>query len=198
MQYFFFHKSASNRRRRNKITYSKDDAGKWLNDQHLIMSHGSNYFNDTFTTSHLITDWNSIKMNLYNHYKYDLTTLDKPLLDSEITRAIFSFKPFKVPWPDILHPFFFQKYQHIIGQSVKNLCHKIFNTQQIPNDIIKTYLCLIPKIPNANNIEFFRSISLCNTIYKTITKILANCLKPFLDQIISPFSNQIHETQKSL
>lgn len=99
----FFHISASNRRRRNKITYFKEDASKWLNDQHLIMSYVSNYFNNTFTTSHLITDWNNIKINPYGHYKYDLTTLEKPLLESDITRAIFSFKPFKAPEPDGCH-----------------------------------------------------------------------------------------------
>lgn len=101
-----FHISASNSRRRNKLTYSKDDIGKWVNDQHLIMSHICNYFNDTFTTSHSITNWNSIKTNPSSHYKYDLTNLDNSLLDDEITRALVSFKPFKSPGQMTFTPFF--------------------------------------------------------------------------------------------
>lgn len=110
----FFHITASNRRRRNKITYFKDDSGQWLNDQHFIMSHIYNYFNNIFSTSHSTTDWNIVKCNLSSFHMYDLTTLDKPLSYREITRAIFSFKPFKAPGPNGLYPFFYQKYWHIV------------------------------------------------------------------------------------
>lgn len=78
-----------------------------------------------------------------------------------------------------------------------NLCHKTFNNQEIPEDINKTYLCLVPKISNANNIKNFRPVSLCNTIYKTVTKIVANCLKPFLEQIISQFQTSFMKHRRA-
>lgn len=49
-----------------------------------------------------------------------------------------------------------------------------------------TFLALMPKQAVTNRIEQFRPISLCNVIYKVITKILANRLKPFLDDLIHP------------
>lgn len=76
-----------------------------------------NYFRDTFTTSHLSTDWNNMKTSPYSCYKYDLKILDKPLLDGEVTRAIFFFKPFKAPGPDGLYPFFSKN----IGILLENL-----------------------------------------------------------------------------
>lgn len=46
-------------------------------------------------------------------------------------------------------------------------------------------IALIPKIENPSSPQNFRPISLTNIIYKTITKILANCLKRTLPSIIS-------------
>lgn len=56
----------------------------------------------------------------------------------------------------------------------------------VPPDLNKTFIALIPKSNNANHITQFRPISLCNTIYKVFTKILATRIKHLLNTIISP------------
>lgn len=99
---------------------------------------------------------------------------------------VFSFISYKALGPDGLYPFFFQKYWHIVGSKVINLCRNVFKTQKIPPNINDTYLCLFSKINNAINLKKnFRPISLCNTIYKIITKIIANRIKSFLNFLIS-------------
>ena len=45
---------------------------------------------------------------------------------------------------------------------------------------------LIPKVPNPESVTQLRSISLCNTLYKLLTKFLVNRLKPFLLAMIHP------------
>ncbi|KAF3653639.1 hypothetical protein FXO37_16869 [Capsicum annuum] len=113
-------------------------------------------------------------------------SLTTPLNRKEVQDAIFSFKPLKAPCPDGLHPFFYQKYNSTVGESVVNLCTHIFTNYSIPEAINTTYLCLIPKVSGASTISQYRPISLCNTMYKIVTKIIVNRIKPLLLDIIGP------------
>jgi hypothetical protein len=47
-------------------------------------------------------------------------------------------------------------------------------------------ITLIPKVKNPTQISEFHPISCCNTLYKCISKILANTLKMCLNGFISP------------
>lgn len=99
------------------------------------------------------------------------------------------------PGPRWDPPPLFKSQWHIVGNSVKKLCHEVFETKTLLNNINDTFLCLIPKFPNANNLRNFRPISLCNTIYKVITKIIANRIKPYLVNLISPYKTSFLKGQ---
>jgi hypothetical protein len=49
-----------------------------------------------------------------------------------------------------------------------------------------TFLSLIAKEEHVNHPKKFIPISLCNVIYKLLTKVIARRLKPILSIIISP------------
>ena len=82
-------------------------------------------------------------------------------------------------------PFFYQKYWDIVGVNVSSCVLQALNTGVMPRDINNTYICLILKIKNPQKITDYRPISLCNLIYKLISKVLANRLKKILHEVIN-------------
>ncbi|KAK9990873.1 hypothetical protein SO802_025858 [Lithocarpus litseifolius] len=50
----------------------------------------------------------------------------------------------------------------------------------------ETLISLIPKCQSPASLNNYRPISLCNTVYKMVTKIIVGRLRPFLDKLISP------------
>lgn len=128
----FFHIKTTSRRRRNNIVYFKDDNRNWLDDQNAITTHTINFFAKLFTTSHDNLNWSYIKNDTPNFHTIDLSSLDKPLRNHEIRKAVFSFKPYKVQVRMGYTLSFFWKYWHIVGSKVINLCHNVFQTKKSP------------------------------------------------------------------
>ena len=56
----------------------------------------------------------------------------------------------------------------------------------MPSHLNETLITLIPKHLGADYLATFRPISLCNTVYKVVTKIIVKRLRPFLPKLISP------------
>ena len=73
-----------------------------------------------------------------------------------------------------------------MGDSVTTTVLDFLNSRNMVPDINHTNIVLIPKVKNPKKMSDFRPISLCNAIYKIISKVLENRLKQVLPHVISP------------
>ena len=59
------------------------------------------------------------------------------------------------------------------------------NSGCVHESLNETFIPLIPKIKNPKKVSDFRPISLCNVVYKLISKVVVNWLKQILPNIVS-------------
>ena len=72
-----------------------------------------------------------------------------------------------------------------MGDDVTKIVLNALNMGVVHDSLSATFISLIPKIKNHKRVSNFRLISLCNVIYKLISKVLVNRLKQVLPNIVS-------------
>uniref|UniRef100_A0A2N9H9Z1 Reverse transcriptase domain-containing protein n=2 Tax=Fagus sylvatica TaxID=28930 RepID=A0A2N9H9Z1_FAGSY len=112
-------------------------------------------------------------------------SLLQPFLPEEVTHALFQMNPSKSPGPDGMTALFFQKFWNIVGTDVTTAVLDFLNSGRMLGSMNFTHIALIPKVKSPECMAQFRPISLCNVVYKIISKILVNRMKSILPQVIS-------------
>ena len=93
--------------------------------------------------------------------------------------------PLKALGPDGMPPLFYQNFWELVKGDVIHDVLIFLNSGTLPNSLNHTFITLIPKTKNPENVTEYRPISLYNVLYKIFSKVLANRLKRMLPQIIS-------------
>ena len=176
----FFHATASQRRRRNRIEGLQNANGEWQENQEDVESIILEYFKGIFKSdqpSNFKASLNAINHRVSPEMNESLTVEFKA---EEVWRALKQMHPTKALGPDGMSPIFFQQYWDIVGSEVISCVLNTLNSGVMPCGINEMYICLIPKVKSPQKIMEYRPISLCNVIYKIISKVLANRLKSSL------------------
>ncbi|XP_043717635.1 uncharacterized protein LOC122665544 [Telopea speciosissima] len=184
----FFHVTTLRRRHRNMILKLKAPSGEWSFSPTEVSNILCNHFQDLYSSEPINNNALTSVLDAVQPVVTDelnLTLCSAPR-EEEIRAALFRMAPLKSQGPDGLPPIFFQKYWEMVKVDLVALVEEFFSMGQIPKDLNKTFICLIPKVNAPDCAEQFRPISLCNIAFKIITKLIADRLSGALDQIISP------------
>jgi hypothetical protein len=104
----------------------------------------------------------------------------------EITSALDTIGDLKAPGPDGMHAIFYKQFWELVGDKVSEEVLNVLRGGQMPGEWNETTVVLIPKVKEPESMKDLRPISLCNVVYKLISKVLANRLKQVLVEIIAP------------
>ena len=181
----FFHECASQRKKTNTIRGLIDQQGHWRTEPLEVEQIVVDYFSNLFASSNLqIIDkvLHEVDGVVTPGMNKDLL---RPFTHEKIKRALFQMHPSKAPGPDGISALFFQKYWHVVGSDVSHAVLDFLNNGRMLGIINFTHLVLIPKVVAPERITQFRPISLCNVIYKIVSKVLVNRMKTILPQVIS-------------
>ena len=178
----------------------KNRVGNWLNEEREIAGFVRQGFLDLFTSGHtsaLLAAWDPPAWNIHLN-EAAISLLDIPITDKEISEGLWALKPFKATGPDGLHVGFFHCFWLVVGESVRKKVKNIFNSGVVPDYLNQTLITLIPKCKSPESLFNFQLISLYNTIYKVMTKIIVGRIRPFLPDLISPLQSAFVPGRKDL
>jgi hypothetical protein len=104
----------------------------------------------------------------------DLSHLDAPFTREEIDNVIKDFSTDKAPGPDGFNGKFLKKCWQVIRGDFYKLIENFYNEKINLESINTSFITLIPKVVDPENMNDFIPISLVSPPLKIITKLMAN------------------------
>ncbi len=182
----FFHISSVVRWQKNSIDAIRGDDGVWILKSSEIREFIVGKFKELFSEEDICYPSkleDLIPSVITDGENSSLCQIPTP---TEIKKVLFGMQSLKSLGPDRFPPLFYKKYWEVVGNSVIKAVRNFFITGKMLKEVNKTYIVLIPKILNPSTITHFRPISLCNTIYKIISKLLVDRLRSVILNLVSP------------
>ncbi|GKC98084.1 RNA-directed DNA polymerase, eukaryota, partial [Tanacetum coccineum] len=164
--------------------------GQWIEEPGRVKNQFLQHFRDRFAAPD--DDRIHIDMpyprSLSNDQREDLECM---VTMEEVKKAVWDCGIDKSPGPDGFSFGFYRHFWSIIDKEVFEAVKYFFIHSEIPKGCNSVFIALIPKIADANMVKDFRPISLIGSIYKIVTKILANrivgVLGVLVDEVQSAF-----------
>ncbi|KAK1283060.1 hypothetical protein QJS10_CPB21g01579 [Acorus calamus] len=160
--------------------------GHFSEDPAAINAHAVQFYKDLL--NHDFTHFAPSYSPPHSLSEDDQQFLLAPITDDEIRKVLFTQRPISSPGPDGYPAHFFQFFWSLVCVDFLDAVKQFFQSGYLLKQLNHSFIALIPKSKHADSFENFRLISLCKTIYKTITKVLARRLQRVLPTLIS--SNQ--------
>ena len=181
----YFHSKASHRFRRKRISGLRDASNLWCTEDSVIRNIVCDYYQSLFTSSQpldFVVILEAVKPSVSEAMNAQLL---RPFLREEVEVAIKQMKPISALGPDSMPPLFYQSFWSLIDVDICSAMLHFLNNYKIPLEINSTNITMIPKVKSPELFKDFRPISLCNVVYKIVSKVLANRFRDVLPSIIS-------------
>ena len=163
-----------------------NEHGEWCTYPGTFLDIISGYFQIFFSSSSpssLDMDpiLSCVKPRVTGEMNYSLTS---PFSSEEVRLALVDMHPTKNSRPNELPALFYQKYWSIVGEDITKTVLNILTNQGNVKFWNKTLITLISKVKDLKTVKDFRPKSLCNVLYKIVSRIITNHFILVLDDVI--------------
>ncbi|KAF7823934.1 reverse transcriptase [Senna tora] len=182
-----------NLRKKNKINGIMSSDGNWVTSPEDIKTTAEHYFhwlyqNEAIQERSLLKDYIS-SANMVKLSDEHLRSLNQVFTKMEIENAMFQMEGDKTPGPDGFPVKFLQENWNLVSNDITRLVSSFLQRGYMLQHLNKTNIVMIPKVDEPKSPRDFRLISLCNVVYKVISKVITNILQLIMPDIITPFQN---------
>nr|POE52456.1 line-1 reverse transcriptase like [Quercus suber] len=112
--------------------------------------------------------------------------IGREVSDEDVRNGLWGLKPFKALGLNGLHIGFYQHFWHDVWKSVCEEVKAIFKDGLVLEHANDTLVTLILKCQSPESLNNYRLISFCNLVYKTVSKILVERIRPYISKLVSP------------
>lgn len=180
-----FHQYATERRKRSRIKKLVQDDGSVVEEDGELQELITNYYKKLFPTNagnHMEEFLQHVKQSVSNDMNNQLLC---EFTEEEVRQGLDAIGDLKAPGADGMSSLFYKKHWSIVGADMVREVLTFLNEGCMPAKWNETVVMLIPEVQNRERLKDLRTLSLCNVIYKIASKVLSNCLKLILPEIIS-------------
>ncbi|XP_077249376.1 uncharacterized protein LOC143888872 [Tasmannia lanceolata] len=179
----FFHAMASVRRRGNRIEalHVNDEV---IDNKEGIIKEIIDYFQSLYTSEGVMRMVPE-GVPFMSLSELDQQSLERPFIEEEIERRVFSLGRDKAPGPDGFCIAFFQVCWGYVKEDILRFFEEFHQGIEFDKGIGATFITLIPKVKGGLKASYYRPISSVGCLYKVLAKVLAERLKRVLPKIVS-------------
>jgi len=179
----YFHSALVRRRRRNAIV-SLMANGTLVEGVQPIRNAVFSHFKHHFEAP-MVSRPGAENLTFTTLSHADVTGLIKPFYETEVKAAIWDCESFKSPGPDGVNFGFIKDFWEQLKGDVMHFISDFHRNGKLARGINTTFIALIPKVDSPQRLNDFRPISLVGSLYKILSKVLANRLRMVIGKVIS-------------
>ncbi|XP_042988614.1 uncharacterized protein LOC122316144 [Carya illinoinensis] len=175
----YFNACANQRRKRNFIKEVEDESNNMACGYIQVEEIFRKYFGNVFqSTQPSKVEIESCLVGMDRRVTERMNErLSRRFTAIEVEQAVKQMAPLKAPSPDGFGPCFYQNHWGIVSEEVIKAALAILNGSPLDHNLNYTYLALIPKTKSPRKVTEYRPISLCNVLYKIVSKTITNRTK---------------------
>ncbi|KAJ4776940.1 hypothetical protein LUZ62_061197 [Rhynchospora pubera] len=186
----FFHATVASRRRRNSIHAILGEGDDIITDRTMVRRAFVEHYKNIFISAHEASTGSPAFSFAFVSCLPELNPSERELLgiqptEQEITAALFAIHPDRASGLDGMNGRLVQRQWEFFRPYVLNYVTSFFATSQLDPKMARANVVLVPKKEGPKHVSDYRPISVCNLVYKIISKILSTRMKPIMSKLVT-------------